>query len=254
MEDLFEITKNWRKNRKEAVRIITFGSSNTELHWHSLGAFNWVSWLNCALREWVGRHVTVINQGISGETAKDLLERIERDVISYSPHLVIITVGGNDVLRGFSIEEYRENLIQIIEKVEKINAIPVLQTYYCPLYEKMAAIFQKFPEFVEANRALASEKNILLIDQYKYFFPFYENDRENYSTMMLDALHVNHIGNIIMGIIACRHFCLPDPQFLMADQNKIKKKYLDLMSKYCELPPRRTKRGKIVESSSKTEN
>ena len=70
MQDLFEITRNWRKKRKEkAVRVIAFGSSNTELHWHSVGAFNWFSWLTCALREWIGRHVTTINQGFSGETA-----------------------------------------------------------------------------------------------------------------------------------------------------------------------------------------
>jgi hypothetical protein len=78
------------------VRVIGFGSSNTEQHWHLLGHFNWFSWLGCSLREWVGRHVTMINQGINGETAEDLLKRIDRDVISFKPNLVIITIGGND--------------------------------------------------------------------------------------------------------------------------------------------------------------
>lgn len=226
----------WKNNPQTPIRVIAFGSSNTELHWHSLGHFNWFSWLSSAMREWVGRHITTINSGIGGETSKDLIHRIDRDVLSFSPNLVIVTIGGNDTWKGLTIQDYQEFLTQTIEKIKEINAIPVLQTYYCLLYNKMDQIFQQFPQFVEVNRNLSGDMKIPLIDQYRYFSPFYKNDPEKYSKIMLDGLHVNPIGNAIMGIIASRIFSLPDPWFMDKSFWEKVKHFLDLMNKYCDLP------------------
>lgn len=235
---LEDLNNRWKGNPQIPIRVIAFGSSNTELHWHSLGHFNWFSWLSSAMREWIGRHITTINQGIGGETSKDLLQRIDRDVILFNPNLVIITIGGNDTWKGLTIQEYQEFLTQTIEKIKEVNAIPVLQTYYCLLYHEMDEVFQLFPQIVEINRKISNEMKIPLIDQYKYFSPFYKNDPKNYAKMMLDGLHVNPIGNAIMGIIASRSFSLPDPWFLDKALWKKVKKFLLLMDKYHDLPPK----------------
>ena len=236
MQTLESLIDEWKQDRQKPIRVIAFGSSNTELHWHSLGHFNWFSWLSSAMREWIGRHITTINSGIGGETSKDLLKRINRDVLSFNPDLVIITIGGNDAWKGLTFQEYQSFLTQAVEKINEIKAIPVLQTYYCLLYNQMDKVFQRFPQIVEVNRNLSNELKIPLIDQYKYFSPFYENDPNTYSDLMLDGLHVNPIGNAIMGIIASRLFYLPDPIF--SDKsfwNKVKE-YLLKMGKYFELP------------------
>jgi len=233
---LKSLINKWKDNPQIPIRVMAFGSSNTELHWHSLGHFNWFSWLSSAMREWIGRHITTINQGIGGETSEDLLQRIDRDVISFNPNLVIITIGGNDTWKGLTIQEYQEFLTQTIEKIKEVNAIPVLQTYYCLLYHEMDEVFQLFPRIVEINRILSNEMKIPLIDQYEYFSPFYKNDPKNYAKMMLDGLHVNPIGNAIMGIIASRLFSLPDPWFLDKSFWKKVKKFILLISKYHDLP------------------
>ena len=190
------------------------------------------------MREWVGRHITTINSGIGGETSKDLLMRIDRDVLSFNPDLVIITIGGNDTWKGLTIQEYQDFLTQTIEKIKDIKALPVLQTYYCLLYNQMDKVFQRFPQIVEVNRNLSNEMNIPLIDQYKYFSPFYENEPENYKGLMLDGLHVNPIGNAIMGIIASRSFSLPDPFFMDTSFWDKVKKFLTLMESYIDFPSR----------------
>ncbi|MHA2009898.1 MAG: SGNH/GDSL hydrolase family protein [Promethearchaeota archaeon] len=233
---LKKIIKTWKENPQIAIRVIAFGSSNTELHWHSMGHFNWFSWLASGMREWVGRHITTINSGIGGETSRDLLQRINRDVLLFNPNLVIVTIGGNDTWKEITIKDYQEFLTQTIENIKEINAIPVLQTYYCLLYNEMDPVFQRFPQFVEVNRNLSQEMEIPLIDQYKYFSPFYENNPKKYSKMMRDGLHVNPLGNAIMGIIASRLFSLPDPFFEDKSFWKKVKFYLSLMDKYCELP------------------
>ena len=112
MQTLESLIDEWKQDRQKPIRVVAFGSSNTELHWHSLGHFNWFSWLSSAMREWIGRHITTINSGIGGETSKDLLNRINRDVLSFNPDLVIITIGGNDAWKGLTFQEYQSFLTQ----------------------------------------------------------------------------------------------------------------------------------------------
>jgi len=236
MNNLKDLTRSWKKNPNKSIRVIALGSSNTELHWHSLGYFNWFSWLTSSFREWIGRHLTTINQGINGETVKDLLRRVDRDVINFKPIVTFITIGGNDANSGMPLDEYRTGLEEIIDKLVDIECLPILQTYYCPIYEEMSETFQKFPEYMEIKRMLSDEKQIPLIDQYLYFSALYQNEKNLYSELMLDGLHVNPTGNAIMGLIACRSCYLPDPVFLdIKFENKVQY-YLDKMSQYIELP------------------
>ena len=43
--------------------------------------------------------VDIINAGVSGNTTRDALERLQRDVLSQNPSTVIVLLGGNDELR-----------------------------------------------------------------------------------------------------------------------------------------------------------
>ncbi len=227
----------WKRHPEKPVRIVAFGSSNTELHWHSEGRFNWHAWLKCALREWVGRHVTLVDAGICGETVTDLHRRLDRDVLSFQPDLVIITIGGNDAMQGMPVETYREKLDTLVNILKSKGIPPVLQTYYCPLYEVMGEVFQMFPQFVEVNRELAHVYGIPLLDQYKYFYPYYRDDRTNYAPLMKDPLHMTPLGNALMGLIACRHFSLPDPLF-PRDLKSILRSHMKRLKSLVSLPKR----------------
>ena len=60
-----------------------------------------------------GYHYQVINQGVSGNTTKDGVDRLQ-DALRLKPVLVIVAFGGNDGLRGLPIASTRENLDQIV--------------------------------------------------------------------------------------------------------------------------------------------
>jgi acyl-CoA thioesterase I len=64
-----------------------------------------------------GFHYRVVNFGISGETTKDGLARIDR-VIARHPELVVVEFGGNDGLRGVPVSESRSNLMKIVGKLQ----------------------------------------------------------------------------------------------------------------------------------------
>ena len=65
----------------------------------------------------------VINAGVSGDTCRDVLARLQA-VTRWAPDLVILEIGVNDVLMGRFVETIRRDLHAIIEKL-LARAIPV---------------------------------------------------------------------------------------------------------------------------------
>jgi len=72
-----------------------------------------------------GYRYQVINQGISGNTTKDGVDRLE-DALRLKPVLVIVAFGGNDGLRGLPIASTRENLDQIVATLQHAGVKVVL--------------------------------------------------------------------------------------------------------------------------------
>ena len=63
--------------------------------------------------------VNVINSGISGDNAPNGLTRVERDILPYSPDLVVVSYGLNDSGRGLdNLPAYRKALAGIFKKLQ----------------------------------------------------------------------------------------------------------------------------------------
>jgi acyl-CoA thioesterase-1 len=63
-----------------------------------------------------GYKYRVVNEGISGNTTKDGVARID-DVLKLKPAVVVVEFGGNDGLRGLPIEDSRANLDTILARL-----------------------------------------------------------------------------------------------------------------------------------------
>ena len=72
-----------------------------------------------------GYHYQVVNQGISGNTSKDGVDRLE-EALRLKPVLVIVAFGGNDGLRGLPIASTRENLDRMVSTLLNSGAKVVL--------------------------------------------------------------------------------------------------------------------------------
>jgi len=68
----------------------------------------------------LGYEYYVINAGLSGETSAGGLSRIDW-VLKTPVDIFSLELGGNDGLRGISLDETERNLSQIIEKVKQSN-------------------------------------------------------------------------------------------------------------------------------------
>jgi acyl-CoA thioesterase-1 len=103
-----------------ARTILVFGDSLSAGYGLPTGS-GWVSLLEQRLKR-DRLDYTVVNASISGETTLGGRNRIAAALTEHQPAVVIVQLGGNDGLRGNSIEETRRNLIAIVEASRKAGA------------------------------------------------------------------------------------------------------------------------------------
>jgi acyl-CoA thioesterase-1 len=72
-----------------------------------------------------GYHYRVVNSGISGNTTKDGVDRLQ-EVLRLHPAIVIVEFGGNDGLRGIPITDTRRNLDMIVSTLVRGGSKVVL--------------------------------------------------------------------------------------------------------------------------------
>lgn len=64
-----------------------------------------------------GYHYRVVNEGISGNTTKDAVARLDH-ILALKPAVVVVEFGGNDGLRGLPIQDSRTNLDKIVTTLQ----------------------------------------------------------------------------------------------------------------------------------------
>ena len=103
-----------------ARTILVFGDSLSAGYGLPAGS-GWVSLLEQRLKR-DRLDYTIVNASISGETTLGGRNRIADALEEHKPAVVIVQLGGNDGLRGNSIEETRRNLIAIVGASRKAGA------------------------------------------------------------------------------------------------------------------------------------
>lgn len=93
--------------RGEELVIVAIGSSSTEGTGASSRANAYPERLSRELAQrWPRLRLRVHNEGVGGETAREMLARFETDVMAHKPHLVIWQVGSNALLNERNLEDY----------------------------------------------------------------------------------------------------------------------------------------------------
>jgi acyl-CoA thioesterase I len=99
--------------------IVCFGDSLTAGYGVE-PALNYPADLQKSLDE-AGYRYRVVNQGVSGDTTKDGLERVGV-VLAKRPQIVVLEFGGNDGLRGLPIDGTKRNLAAMIAQLQRGGA------------------------------------------------------------------------------------------------------------------------------------
>lgn len=135
-----------------------------------------------------GYDYDVINAGIAGDTTAGGLERIDWSLEQENVQILILELGGNDLLRGLPVEKMKQNLDTMIRKAKAKN----IKVLFCGMLAPptMGAKYQR--EFVAVFPDLAAQHKV-------EFLPFIlENVAANPQLNQPDGIHPNAEGEKIM--------------------------------------------------------
>lgn len=165
--------------------IVCFGDSLTAGYGTDLGQ-SYPDYLQTDLNA-EGYKYRVVNEGISGNTTKDGVERLDR-VLALKPAVVVVEFGGNDGLRGLRIEDSRTNLDKIVGTLKASGTKVVLAGItlppdYGPDYIK---------QFTDTYSMLAAKYHVPLL-------PFLLKGVYGVDGMMqADRIHATSAGNQVV--------------------------------------------------------
>lgn len=114
---------------------------------------------------------TVINAGVNGDTSADVLARVE-DIVKQTPDLVLLGVGGNDVLQRIPPDTTRANIDATVDRLKSANigVVLIAEPYFStsalfgkasdnPLYKDIASA-QEIPLYSSGWSAILSDDTL----------------------------------------------------------------------------------------------
>ena len=141
---------------------------------------NWVSLLENSINS-NGTKLRIINSSVSGDTTIGGLSRITSDLEKHKPDFVLIELGGNDGMRGYPIEEIKNNLVKISKAIAAANAVPlIMQIKIPPNYGK-----RYVTAFENIFSQVAEEQNLSMLTF------LLEKVALNKELMQQDGIHPN---------------------------------------------------------------
>ncbi len=99
----------------EQVRIVVFGDSISAGFAVRKGFDHF--WMGMLKEKYPKADVTMINEGVCGDTSFDGLARLDWSVVAHAPDLVTVNFGINDMYMGVRLGEFKSNLIEIAERI-----------------------------------------------------------------------------------------------------------------------------------------
>jgi lysophospholipase L1-like esterase len=135
----------------------------------------------------------VVNRGISGDTTRGVLYRLDGDVLSLKPKAIVLLIGTNDIGAGGDPADAADNIKEILKDIRKqYPKIPVIVCEVMPSSEKQ----HRPPATIEKLNSLIKSKmrwhsNVYICDTWSIFA---QPDGDCSKDIFPDLLHPNAEG------------------------------------------------------------
>ncbi len=195
---------------QKKTKVIFFGDSITELAVKRDKYVGYILKMDSMLKkEKKDDRYDLIGAGISGNKVYDLYLRLEDDVLSKNPDVVVIYVGVNDVWHktllgtGTDADKFEKFYQAIIKKLKDRN-IKVLLCTPDVVGEKADMSNQlddDLDKYSNIIRDLAKKNNLPLIDLRKKFIDYLKAnnpDNKEKEVLTYDKVHMNDKGNQLL--------------------------------------------------------
>ncbi|AKU15614.1 SGNH/GDSL hydrolase family protein [Luteipulveratus mongoliensis] len=182
----------------EPMTWVMTGDSITQGVFHTHGARCWVEHVHERVRFQLGRlDDVVINTGMSGWTAPQVLDRFDHLVGRFEPDVVSISLGTNDAMDGADgIPRFRQALSEIVTRATDLGAQVTLQTPALITAGAAAAGRPDMTAYGDVAREVATTYDVLLVDHEGHWQDHFGDEEP--VAWLDDPIHPNAAGHEAM--------------------------------------------------------
>lgn len=200
----------------QPVVIVAFGSSSTQGFGASSPEFNYPNRLAAQLRRhYPTADITVINAGVGGEDAPEMMKRLQTQVIDVHPDLVIWQVGTNAVLRNLDPGDTVKLVEEGISRIQAAGGtdIVLVDPQYSPAVNQRA---ESAGKMVKLLGKAAELRHVGIFPRFEVMRDWHEKQAIPVEGFVIaDGLHMNDWG------YACFAQLLGDDIIRSVDQIKL---------------------------------
>lgn len=149
--------------------------------------------------------ITVVGAGIGGHKVPNLEERLDRDVLSHKPNVVVIYIGINDVWhsirdQGTTADRYESGLKSLIKRCTDAGARVILATpsVIGEKHDGTNPLDEMLEQYSDISRKTAGECGAVLLDLRGGFISClreYNVANAEKNILTTDGVHLNEAGN-----------------------------------------------------------
>jgi lysophospholipase L1-like esterase len=185
---LVRVSHHFESDR--AIKIVAIGSSSTAGAGASSPDASYPSQLETELtKHFRWQDTTVLNRGVNGEEAPDMLARFDSDVIAERPDLVIWQTGTNSVLRDHPLDPKATVIHEGLARLKAIHADVILVD---PQYAPKVIAKPEADGMVAQIAAIAKELSVDLFHRFALMRRWYQADHLPFETFVSpDGVHMN---------------------------------------------------------------
>jgi lysophospholipase L1-like esterase len=177
------------------VVIVAFGSSSTAGYGASSPDFNYPNRLAAQLRrQYPGADITVVNAGVGGEDAPEMMKRLQKEVIDIHPDMVIWQVGTNAVLRNLDPGDTAKLVEQGISSIQAAGGadIVLVDPQYSPAVNQRK---ESAGKMVKLLGKVAELRHVGIFPRFEVMRDWHENQSIPVESFVIaDGLHMNDWG------------------------------------------------------------
>ena len=161
----------------------------------------------------------VVNKGIGGQKAEDLVKRFDKDVVQLKPAVVTLSIGINDVWHRLKnphdekiLAAYKANVGKMVDAAQQAGIKVILLTPTLIQEDAAAEGNQRLVMYVEAEKQIATEKKCQLVDLHGMFLTALKQKPADQKGNWLtgDGVHMKPLGDGVMAIGVLRALGVPD--------------------------------------------
>ena len=165
----------------------------------------------------------VVNKGIGGQKAEDLVRRFDADIVQLKPSYVTISIGINDVWHRVGqphkpevLAAYKENVAKMVDQAQKAGIKVILLTPTIIQEDPDSEGNKRLAAYVEAEKQIAAEKKCQLVDLHGMFLTALKQKPAD-AKLTRDGVHMVAAGDAIMAIGVLRALGVPDAKIAASE-------------------------------------